>query len=93
MEREIRKNKEIINNQRALIIIRGIPGSGKSFLAQKLKEVLGEKAIKMDPDEYRGYKKRQIDISKTHHQSVDLIGKLQNQALQAIKSGKIIIWE
>lgn len=76
----------------ALVIIRGIPGAGKSRLATQLKEVLGENSIKIDPDEYR-YMGRTLNNSVQAGSKLELFDFLKDQALRSIKSGKIVVWD
>jgi thymidylate kinase len=82
----------------ALILIRGLPGSGKTYLADKLHTVLGaEHIVMLDPDTI-GYK----DEAYTEH-SKSLTAEgieeklhpyrfLRSRAHQAISDHKIIIW-
>jgi predicted ABC-type ATPase len=81
-----------------LILIRGLPGSGKSYLATALQESLGEENVLiLDPDK--------VDLtSKEYHDFSDALTKegvdekfhpyrwSRSQAYDAIEAHKIIIW-
>lgn len=81
-----------------LIVVRGIPGSGKSYLAAALASALGEeRVIVLDPDaidydsaEYAAHEKT------LRHEAVDEAlfpyRFLRERAYRAIGHGKIIIW-
>ncbi len=81
----------LTQNLGALIIIRGIPGSGKSTLASRLAQNLGEKVLKIDPDEYRY--KTLLQFSPYPVNRDELFNKLTGQALEALRLGKIVIWD
>ncbi|HJQ08217.1 MAG TPA: AAA family ATPase [Candidatus Saccharimonadales bacterium] len=81
-----------------LILIRGLPGSGKSYLASALQKALGkERVLTLDPDTIDYLSKEYTDLSK------DLTSEgvekkfhphrfLRTKAHTAITSNKIIIW-
>jgi len=81
-----------------LILIRGLPGSGKSTIASSLHKKLGtDQAISIDPDAvdqtsaaYTAHVKQQIaeDVDPALH----LYRFLRAQAYEGIASHKIIIW-
>jgi len=81
------------------IFIRGLPGSGKSFIAAELARQLGtQTAVLLDPDatDYES------DTYKHHVKTMEAEGVeqklhayrfLRGQAYKAIENGKIIIWD
>lgn len=80
-----------------IILIRGIPGSGKSYIAHELANKLGQGVILLDPDaidlnsdDYARHieqmKKDNVD-PKLHAYRF-----LRGQAYQGIKEGKTIVW-
>ena len=81
-----------------LVIIRGLPGSGKSYLAQELVSQIGSKLVAtLDPDSIEYQSSDYINFTN------DLISQgvdeklfpyrfLRANAYKAIESGKIIIW-
>lgn len=81
-----------------LVIIRGLPGSGKSYLAQELVSQIGSKlVVTLDPDSIEYQSSDYINFTQ------DLISQgvdeklfpyrfLRANAYKAIESGKIIIW-
>ncbi len=81
-----------------LIIIRGVPGSGKSYLAVALQESIGsEKVIILDPDkiDQNGTEYKEFSSSLTA-EGVDTkfhpYRYLRLKAYEAITGHKIIIW-
>ncbi len=82
----------------ALIMIRGLPGSGKSYVADALRTALGaDKVVILDPDK----------IDKTAPAYIDLCAKLtaegvedkffpnrflKTQGYDALAAGKYVIW-
>jgi predicted kinase len=86
------------SNSPTLIIIRGVPGSGKSYLAVALQESIGpEKVVVLDPDKIdqddREYKEFSDSLTA---ESVDTkfhpYRFLRSKAYEAIAAHKIIIW-
>lgn len=75
----------------ALVIIRGIPGSGKSTIASCLSQNLGARALRIDPDEYRY--KAVLQPPQRSEDRNELFDKLANKALEALRLGKIVIWD
>lgn len=80
-----------------LIIIRGIPGSGKSYLAQKLINLIEEPVITLDPDT-TDYESTQY-IEHVKQQTVEGVDPklhayrfLRAQAQKGIENRNIIIW-
>lgn len=81
-----------------VIIVRGLPGSGKSYLAVKLQEALGsEKVVMLDPDN-TDYESKEY---KDHVEALTRDGVdpklhayrfLRAKAYKGIAMGKIIIW-
>jgi len=82
----------------ALIFIRGLPGSGKSFLAAELVRRLGAKrAVLLDPDAVdmtsAAYKDHvQQQISEGVEPKLHLYRFLRARAFNAIAAGRIVIW-
>ncbi|HSX35737.1 MAG TPA: AAA family ATPase [Patescibacteria group bacterium] len=81
-----------------LILIRGLPGSGKSYLANALKESIGnDKVVTLDPDATDYSSKEYLDLSKALiAEGVDAkfhpYRFLRSRAYAAITANKIIIW-
>lgn len=91
-------SKPEIMNHPTVIIVRGLPGSGKSYLAVKLQEALGQgKVVVLDPDttnyESKEYKDHTNALTK---EGVDpklhAYRFLRAKAYSGIASNKIIIW-
>lgn len=86
------------DNKRAIVIlVRGLPGSGKTYMAQKLIPLLDRRVVLLDPDtvdtdsqEYRQH------VETLLHEGVDerlhLYRFLRGQAYQGIASGDIVMW-
>ena len=81
-----------------LVLMRGLPGSGKSYLAAALRDALGnDKVVMLDPDatDYEGeeYKKH---VQKLTEEGVDsklhAYRFLRSKAYAGIADRKIIIW-
>ena len=82
-----------------LILVRGMPGSGKSHLAAELRHELGnDLVVALDPDatDY-GSKEYQAHTERLTQEGVDpklhAYRFLRGQAYDGIVSGKIIIWD
>ena len=81
-----------------VIFIRGIPGSGKSYLASALQESLGdEKVIMLDPDIIDYHSSEYAEHSRAlSEEGVDsalhAYRFLRGKAYDAIVKNKIIIW-
>ncbi len=81
-----------------LILVRGLPGSGKSYLAVALQEALGaDKAVIIDPDKTDQTSKAYLELSAAlTSEGVDAkfhpYRFLRSQAYNAIETHKIIIW-
>lgn len=81
-----------------LVIVRGIPGSGKSHIANKIRELIGEEnAIVLDPDTID--KKSQEYATLSHELSATGVDSkfypyrfLRAKAYDAITHSKAIIW-
>jgi len=82
----------------ALLIIRGLPGSGKTYLAAALREAIGStKVVMLDPDAIDYTSKTYAE--HTHALTTQGVEKLfhpyrflRSKAHKAISAGKIIIW-
>lgn len=80
-----------------LILVRGLPGSGKSYISRILAEKLGQKVCVLDPDatDYSSeeYKKMSDSLSA---EGVDEkfypYRFLRKQAYEGIETDKVIIW-
>lgn len=87
-----------LKHSTALILIRGLPGSGKSFLAEKLQQTIGsDQVVILDPDK----------IDKSSQEYITLCNELAAEGIEekffpnrflksvgfnAMESGKIVIW-
>jgi predicted kinase len=91
--------KPILNpDHPLLIVVRGIPGSGKTYLAEELRTALGEdNVVMLDPDA-TNYDSKEY---KAHTQALTTEGVdpklhayrfLRGQAYDGIAAHKIIIW-
>jgi len=84
--------------QATLILVRGLPGSGKSYLAHALGESLGQDHVVMlDPDsvdqdspEYAEHVQSQVEEGVDP--ALHLYRFSRKKAWQGIEDGKIIIW-
>jgi predicted kinase len=80
-----------------LVLIRGLPGSGKSYLAQALGRQLGDNIVMLDPDatDYSSpsYQAHSAELTE---QGVDAALHpyrfLRAQAYRGIEQGQVIIW-
>lgn len=80
-----------------LIYIRGIPGSGKTYLADELSKQLGSDVIVLDPDAIDLNSNDYVSFAKAQsEEGVDAAllpyRYLRLQAYQAIERGNTIIW-
>lgn len=81
-----------------LVIVRGIPGGGKSYLALSLQAALGQdNVVILDPDaidkESSGYKQLSAQLSADGvDQKFHPFRYLRAQAHQAIDAGKVLLW-
>lgn len=81
-----------------IVFVRGLPGSGKSYLANKLITKIGsDKALVLDPDATDYHSEEYIN--HTNALSAEGVDKqlhpyrfLRAQAFEAINDGKIIVW-
>ena len=84
--------------QQTLILVRGLPGSGKSHLANTLAEAIGrDKVVILDPDKIDLKSKEYLDFSE--NLSKDEVDAkfhpyrwLRAKAHAAIEAGKTVIW-
>ncbi|MBH1980679.1 ATP-binding protein [Candidatus Saccharibacteria bacterium] len=88
-----------MNTQPKLVIVRGVPGSGKSYIATMLAVELGRDMVCMlDPDtvDLDGDVKYLQLASQLASEGVDekfhLYRYLRAQAYEAIEQGKILLW-
>jgi len=85
-------------DQPTLILIRGLPGSGKSYLATALQEALGKDiAITLDPDATDYTSRAYTDLSAALtaegiEEKFHPYRFLRSQAYEAITRSKVIIW-
>ncbi len=89
--------QSLISGQPVLILVRGLPGSGKTYIASMLQSNIGQNVVMLDPDatdydsdEYKEHVKRQLADKvdpKLHPYRF-----LREQAYQGIRSKSIIIW-
>ncbi len=81
-----------------LVFIRGIPGSGKSYLAHQLLQTLGnENIVLLDPDALDlnnpGYKKFSEELTAQDlPKAIHPFRWLRLQAVRAAQDGAIIMW-
>lgn len=86
------------DTQPTLLIIRGLPGSGKSYLASQLQSAIGEdKVVVLDPDKTDYQSQAYLDhVKALTAEGVDSklypYRFLRAQAYAAIAAHKIIIW-
>lgn len=79
------------------MIIRGVPGSGKSYLAAALREAIGDRVVLLDPDSVDladpAFKTYSDDLSS---QGVDakfhVYRYVRDKAYRAIEDNKILVW-
>lgn len=81
----------------SLVLIRGLPGSGKSYLATKLAETLGhECVVLLDPDSIERGPDYEAHSQRLRAEGVDAklhpYRYLRAQAYRGITEGKVIIW-
>ena len=85
------------DQQPLLVLIRGLPGSGKSYLAQALQPKLDADAVMLDPDA-TDYTSEAYQAHTTALTSEGVDPKLhpyrflRAQAYQGIEMGKLIVW-
>jgi adenylate kinase family enzyme len=86
------------NHSSALILVRGLPGSGKSHLATAIREALGQdNAVILDPDKIDQNSKAYLELCDAlSKEGVDKIyfpnRFLKAVGYEAIDAGKIVIW-
>lgn len=85
------------NNQSTVLFIRGLPGSGKTTIANILKENLPKGTLVLDPDEVDQQSQAYINhVNQMKNQKVDpklfVYRYLRQQAYQGITDKCIIIW-
>jgi len=91
-------NNNQIRRYPILILVRGLPGSGKSYIAIKLQESIGhDKVVLLDPDatdyesqEYKDHVKSQI--SEGVEPKLHAYRFLRAKAQAGIAARKIVIW-
>jgi len=90
--------KNLTNQKPVLVMIRGLPGSGKSYLATEIVVQMGpDKVEVLDPDATDYTAQEYVSFSKElSSQGVDdklhPYRYLRSRAYKAIISGKVIIW-
>jgi len=77
--------------------VRGLPGSGKSYLVRELHKILGDETVVLDPDATDNQSKQYRDhVEDSNTNGVDpklhAYRFLRAQAYQGIAENKIIIW-
>jgi predicted ABC-type ATPase len=91
-------NQDNDKNNPTLIIIRGLPGSGKSFIAEELlRQFSGESIVLLDPDMIDNKSKEYTDFTKDlENKEVDPklfpYRFLRNKAYETIDKRGVIIW-
>lgn len=85
-------------NKSNIIFIRGLPGSGKSFIADKIEKTIGkDNVVKLDPDatDYNSVEYSQA-CEQMREQGVDEklfpYRFLRAQAYRGIEQGKLVVW-
>ncbi len=83
-----------------VVFIRGLPGAGKTFLAQKLQKEIGDNCLVLDPDGIKNHSlEYQLFIKDLARREPHLSPKffpyrfLRNQALIHLKKGGLVIWD
>ncbi|HEY5667695.1 MAG TPA: ATP-binding protein [Candidatus Saccharimonadales bacterium] len=81
-----------------IILMRGLPGSGKSHLVRELKKELGDGVVVLDPDttdyqsaEYKAHVERQV--AEGVDPALHAYRFLRQQAYDGIAARKLIIWD
>lgn len=82
--------KERLNPVGTLIMLRGIPGSGKTTLGNELMHALGTKAVGFNPDDFR-YKDGKYDGSPASGDQIFAL--LDQMAISSLNCGKIVVWQ
>lgn len=92
------QSDDLMNNKPSTIIfIRGLPGSGKTYIANELKKVIGSDAVLLDPDA-TDYESEEYVVhqQKMIKEGVDAVLHayrfLRGKAYKAIEEGKAVIW-
>lgn len=92
------KEQTIKSTKSVVVFIRGIPGSGKSYLAAELEKIIDhDKIVVLDPDatDYTSHEYTALTRSLTD-EGVDpklhAYRFLRAKAYRAIEAGKIIVW-
>jgi adenylate kinase family enzyme len=86
------------NDRPALIFIRGVPGSGKSYLATALENSLGkENVLMLDPDTIDFNSNEYLKFSEALlkegvEQKLHPFRWLRSKACEGIAAGKVIVW-
>jgi len=86
------------SNHPTLIVVRGMPGSGKSYLASELQKTLGsDKVVMLDPDatdyESEAYKEHvKAQIAEGVDPKLHAYRFLRAQAYDGIAARKVVIW-
>ncbi len=81
-----------------LIMIRGLPGSGKTYLAMRLEQALGEgHVVILDPDTVDLETERYLEFSKELekeglNRAIHPFRWLRKQACDAVVAGKSVMW-
>lgn len=80
-----------------IILVRGLPGSGKTYVARELSAALGSDTVMLDPDAVdTGSEAYQKHVAALTHEGVDpalhLYRFLRGQAYSGIAGGKTIVW-
>jgi adenylate kinase family enzyme len=84
------------NQNPLLILIRGLPGTGKSTVAHDIEAILKDKIVILDPDTIDTESKDFLDFSDNLRGKVDEkifpYRYLLNKGYKALEENKIVIW-
>ncbi len=80
-----------------IILVRGLPGSGKTYVARELGKALGDEVVMLDPDTVDTASEAYKTHVKTCTQegvnpALHLYRFLRGQAYKGIAEGKTIVW-
>lgn len=95
---DVTDSKTDVARHARMILVRGLPGSGKSYITAKLKDTLTNESVTvLDPDTVDTHSEQyQLHVQEQIAHGVDenlhLYRYLRGQAYEGIAAGSIIIW-